>query len=473
MHEAGIGELRELLDDRLSTSSSILEHHGRDESPLPPAPPDAVAFPASTEEVAAILSICNRHRVPVIPFGAGTSLEGHVLATSGGVSLDLTQMSEILAVRVDDMDVTVQAGVTRKTLNERLARDGLFFPVDPGADATLGGMAATGASGTTTVRYGTMRENVLALKVVLADGRVIDTAHRARKSSAGYDLTHLFVGSEGTLGVITEATLRAYGIPEAISAAVCRLPDMERAVQAVTATLQMGIPIAAHRVPGRVGHRGDKRLLRDRLPHSPPAVPEFHGSPDEVAEQTRNVEEIVAEHDAIDFRSAVDNTERAELWRARHDHFYASVALRPGSRAITTDVCVPISQLARCILDTKKDIDELGLTTTIAGHVGDGNFHVMVLVDPGDETEMKAADEMNARLLERVRRDGRHLHRRARHRAPQGRLPAARATRWGRGDASDKAGSRPERHHEPREGAVRPDRWLNSSGHLTVAETYP
>ena len=349
-----------------------------------------------------MLATCNRHRVPVVPFGAGTSLEGHVLATSGGVSLDLTRMNEIVAVRVEDMDATVQAGVTRKTLNDRLARDGLFFPVDPGADATLGGMAATGASGTTTVRYGAMRENVVALKIALADGRIVDTARRARKSSAGYDLTRLMVGSEGTLGVITEVTVRTYGIPEAISGAICRFPELENAVRAVIATLQMGVAVARVELVDELAMTAINSFSGLAYPVAPWLFFEFHGSPDEVAEQTRNVGEIVAEHGALDYRSAMEAEERAQLWRARHDSFYASLALRPGARAVTTDVCVPISRLADCIGATRSDIAELGLTATIVGHVGDGNFHVMALVDPGDPNEMTAAEEMNHRLVERA-----------------------------------------------------------------------
>lgn len=397
-----VDELREALGDRVVTSPSVLEHHGRDESPLPSAAPDAVVFASSTDDVASVLAICDRHRVPVIPFGAGTSLEGHVLASSGGISLDLTRMNGIIAVRADDMDATVQAGVTKSALNERLAREGLFFPVDPGADATIGGMAATGASGTTTVRYGAMRTNVLALKVVLADGRVIDTARRARKSSAGYDLTRLFVGSEGTLGVITEVTLRVYGIPEEISGAVCQFPDMENAVRAVVATLQFGIPVARIEFVDEFAIAALNSYAGLSYPVAPLLLLEFHGSRSDVIEQSRAVEEIVSEHGAMDFRAALDNQERARLWRARHDSFYASLSLRPGARAITTDVCVPLSRLPECILATKEDIAGLGLTTTIVGHVGDGNFHVMVLVDPDDADEMARAEQMNHRLVERA-----------------------------------------------------------------------
>ncbi|HJR44469.1 MAG TPA: FAD-linked oxidase C-terminal domain-containing protein [Actinomycetota bacterium] len=394
--------LRALLGDRFDTGTAVREHHGRDESSLAAAPPDAVAFPETTEEVAAALKICNEQRVPVIPFGAGTSLEGHVLAPSGGISLDLTGMNEIVAVRVDDMDVTVQAGVTRSTLNDRLARDGLFFPVDPGADATLGGMAATGASGTTTVRYGAMRENVLSLEVVLADGRVIETARRSRKSSAGYDLTRLMVGSEGTLGVITGVTLRAYGIPEAISGAICRFPDVANAIRAATSVLQLGVPVARIELMDDLAIRASNSYSGLDYPVAPYLMFEFHGSHEGVAEQTRNAAEIVAEHGAVDYRSAIDPRERAQLWRARHDSFYASLALRPGTRALTTDVCVPISQLAACIEATRQDITELSLTATMVGHVGDGNFHVVALIDPDAQDELDAAEQMNHRLVERA-----------------------------------------------------------------------
>ena len=384
------------------TSPSVLEQHGRDESSLPAAAPDAVAFPISTEEVAAILRVCNEHLVPVVPFGAGTSLEGHVLATSGGLSLDMSRMDRILAVRVDDMDVTVQAGVTRSSLNEALARNGLFFPVDPGADATLGGMAATGASGTTTVRYGAMRENVLGLQIVLADGRVIATAHRARKSSAGYDLTRLLVGSEGTLGVITEVTLRTYGIPEEISAAVCRFPDLGSAVRAATSVLQLGVPVARIELVDELAIRAINEYAGLTYPIAPLLLFEFHGSAAGVSEQTDAVAEVVADHGGRDFRSAIEARDRADLWRARHQSFYASLALRPGARSLTTDVCVPISQLASCIEQTQRDIRSLALTASIVGHVGDGNFHVQALIDPGDPEELSRADEMNHRLVQRA-----------------------------------------------------------------------
>ena len=397
-----LAELKTVLGDRLMTTSAAREAHGRDESPLDPAPPDAVAYPNSTDEVAVIVAACNRRKIPVIPFGVGTSLEGHVLARSGGISLDLTSMNEIVAVRVDDMDVTVQPGVTRSALNERLARYGLFFPVDPGADATLGGMAATGASGTTTVRYGAMRENVISLEVVLADGRVIHTARRARKSSAGYDLTRLFVGSEGTLGVITELTLRVRGIPEAVAGAVCRFPSVGEAVQTATSIMQMAIPIARMEFVDELSIEAINAYSSLDYPVEPLLLLEFHGSPREVAEHSRGAEEIVAAHSGADYRSSVDAGERSELWRARHDHFYASRALRPGSRAVTTDVCVPLSSLARCIEETRSDIARLSLVATVAGHVGDGNFHVVILIDPDDAEEVGRADEMNHLLVERA-----------------------------------------------------------------------
>ena len=394
--------LTAVLGDRVSTSASIREHHGRDESPLPPAPPDAVAFPETEEEVAEVLKVCSRFRIPVIPFGAGTSLEGHVLAPMGGLSIDLSRMNQIGRIDVDDMDATVQAGVTRSQLNERLKRDGLFFPVDPGADATLGGMASTGASGTTTVRYGAMRENVLSLRAALSDGRVITTGHHARKSSAGYDLTRLFVGSEGTLGVITEVTLKVYGIPEAISGAVCHFAEISDAVRAVIATLQMGVPVARIEFVDEMAMKGMADHSGLSYPIAPTIFLEFHGSDAGVEEQTAQVGEIFADHGAVEFRSSVDVMERNELWRARHDSFYASLSLRPGARAITTDVCVPISRLAECILETRREIDAAKMLATMVGHVGDGNFHVMYLVDPNDPAEMAAAEDLNHRLVDRA-----------------------------------------------------------------------
>lgn len=395
-------ELSALLGDRFTVSQAIRDDHGRDESPLPPAAPEAVAFPASTDEVVGIVKICAARRVPLIPFGAGTSLEGHVLATEGGVSIDVTRMNRILSVHVDDLDVVAEAGVTRSQLNDRLKRDGLFFPVDPGANATIGGMTSTGASGTTTVRYGTMRENVLGLEVVLPDARVVQTAHRARKSSAGYDLTRLFVGAEGTLGVITQVTLRVFGIPEAIAGARCHFPSIDQAVRAVISTLQLGIPVARIEFLDELSMKALNDHSGIGYPVAPTLLIEFHGSPQGVAEQAEAFGQVCAEHGVVEYLTALDNEERSRLWRARHDHFYSALALKPGARAITTDVCVPISSLARCILETKHDIDRSGLVATIVGHVGDGNFHVMILVDPDDTSEFARAEELNDRLVGRA-----------------------------------------------------------------------
>lgn len=400
--KGALEELRAVAGDRLTTSASVRAQHGRDESPLPPAAPDAVVFPRSSAEIAAILKVCTRRGVPVIPFGAGTSLEGHVLATAGGISLDTSHMNEIVAVNVDDLDVTVQAGVTRKQLNERLARDGLFFPVDPGADATLGGMAATNASGTTTVKYGAMRENVLSLEVVLPDGRIIRTARRARKSAAGYDLTRLFVGSEGTLGVITEVTLRLHGIPEVIAGALCHFSDIEGAVQSVIEVLQSGVDVARIEYLDGAAMAASNAYSQLHYAEAPTLLLEFHGSPAVVDEQQSQVGEIVRDHGALAYQSTMDNRERTELFRARHDSFYASLALRPGAKAITTDVCVPISRLAECLIYTARDIEEQALVTTMVGHVGDGNFHVVILVDPDDATERDRAEAFNHRLVRRA-----------------------------------------------------------------------
>lgn len=394
--------LHAILGERFVTTRAVRQQHGRDESPLPAAAPDAVVFPETEAEVSHILRVCNEFGVPVIPFGAGTSLEGHVLATSGGISLDVSRMDEVVAVNVDDLDATVQPGVTRSALDERLRRDGLFFPVDPGADATIGGMAATGASGTTTVRYGAMRENVLSLRVALPSGEVIQTGRRARKTSAGYDLTRLFVGSEGTLGVITEIRLRVFGIPEAISAAVVSFATVEAAIETVIATLQLGIPVARAEFLDEMSMKAVSSYSGLDYAVAPTLFFEFHGSPAGVEEDAANVRALATERGAIDVRSAVEADARTKLWRARHDHFYSSLALRPGSRAITTDVCVPISELPRCIAETRKDIEGTSLLATIAGHVGDGNFHVMFVIDPDDPAESGQAEALNERLVDRA-----------------------------------------------------------------------
>ncbi|HVG85866.1 MAG TPA: FAD-binding protein, partial [Vicinamibacterales bacterium] len=351
-----IDRLRQLLGDRVSTTDAVREHHSHAESWHAPAWPDGVVFPVSTDEVAAVVRTCAEHRVPMVPFGMGSSMEGHVNAVHGGISIDLTRMTRVLRISQDDLDVTVEAGITRKTLDGHLKNTGLMFPIDPGADATIGGMAATRASGTTAVRYGTMRENVLGLTVVLADGRVIRAGSRARKSSAGYDLTRLFVGSEGTLGVITEVTLRLFGRPEAIAAAVCPFSSMGGAVNTVIQTIQLGIPVARMEVIDEAQLALVNRFSKTSYPEAPTLFFEFHGTSQGVVDdQARMVDEIAREQGALGFQWASTPEDRARLWQARHDAYYATLASRPGARAMTTDVCVPISQLAPCILETQAD----------------------------------------------------------------------------------------------------------------------
>ena len=394
--------LRQLLGDRLSTSPAVCAHHGKDESYHAPHAPDAVAFAHSTEEVAAIVKICADHKTPVIAFGTGTSLEGHVAALAGGICIDMSQMNRILRVNAADLDASVEAGVTRKQLNEHLRDTGLFFPIDPGADASLGGMAATRASGTNAVRYGTMRENVLALTVVLADGRVIRTARRARKSAAGYDLTRLFVGSEGTLGIITEVTLKLYGIPEAISAAVCAFPNIEGAVDTVILTIQSGVPVARIELLDEYQMAAINKYSKLDHKAAPTLFFEFHGSPAGVAEQAETVKAIASEHGGDDFRWATTSEERSKLWQARHDAYYAALALRPGSKGWATDVCVPISRLAECISETKKDLAQSPLPYALVGHVGDGNFHLVFMIDPDRPEEVAEASRLNDRMVARA-----------------------------------------------------------------------
>ncbi len=397
-----IEALRGIVGDRLSVAAAVREQHGHDESYHSPHPPDAVVFPENTEEISDIVALCAGREVPVIPFGTGTALEGGVAALSGGVCIDVMRMNEVLKVNAEDMDVTVQAGVTRKQLNEYLRDTGLFFPIDPGADASLGGMAATRASGTNAVRYGTMRENVLALTVVLADGRVIRTSRRARKSSAGYDLTRLFVGSEGTLGVMTEVTLRLYGIPEAISAAVCPFPDLESAINTVILTIQSGVPVARVELLDELQMEAIGKFSKLDYAAVPTLFFEFHGSEKSVVEQAETVQALAADFGGAEFQWATKAEERNKLWQARHDSFYACLALRPGSKAMATDVCVPISRLAECILETRKDLDETGLVAPILGHVGDGNFHVILLIDIEDEDELAQCQAFNERLVMRA-----------------------------------------------------------------------
>ncbi|MBT5835154.1 MAG: FAD-binding protein [Deltaproteobacteria bacterium] len=400
-------ELQKLLGKRLSVSNSVREQHGRDESFHASAPPEAVAFVENNEEVAEIVRICVQYQKPIIPFGTGTSLEGHVAALHGGVCLDVSGMNKVLEVNENDLDCRVQSGVTRKQLNQHLRNSGLFFPIDPGADASLGGMTATRASGTNAVRYGTMRENVLGLTVVTADGRIIRTGTRARKSSAGYDLTRLFVGSEGTLGIITEVQLRLYGVPEAISAAVCSFETMEGAVNTTISTIQMGIPVARIELLDEVQVDAINRYSDFDYALKPTLFFEFHGTEAWVREQSEMVKEISTEEGGSDFQWSTREQEKQKLWEARHNAYYAGLALRPGSKGWATDVCVPISRLADCILETRSDIEESKLTVPLVGHVGDGNFHLLFLIDPeNEEEELKLYQSLNDRLIERALRMG-------------------------------------------------------------------
>ena len=397
-----VSDLRNLLGDRCSTSAYDIESHAHDESFHPPAPPDAVAFPESNEEVAAVVEICRRLRVPVIPFGAGTAVEGHVQAIKGGISVDLSRMNRILDVQADDMDCRVQAGIRRVALNDELEKLGMWLPIDPGADAAIGGMAATGASGTTTVRYGTIRENVLGLTCVLADGRVIETGGRARKSSAGYDLTKLMLGSEGTLGVITEVQLKLHPLPEAISAATCAFPSVEACVDTVIEILQSGIPVARCELLDEGSMRAVNSYTKLAYEVAPSLFFEFHGTPSSVAEQAERSKEISDEHGGGSFRWTRERERREELWNARHHAYYAIKAVRPGSYGWVSDACVPISKLAECITETCREVSAANLVAPILGHVGDGNFHAIFLVDPTDADEMDRAKQVNDRMIERV-----------------------------------------------------------------------
>jgi len=400
--ENTLPELKGLLGERLSTAPAVREHHGHDESGFRTVPPDAVAFAHSTEEVSEILQICARHKVPVIAYGTGTAIEGHVQALHGGVCIDLSQMDRILEVNQEDMDCTVQAGVTRRQLESHLRDTGLFFPVDPGADASLGGMAATSASGTNAVRYGTMKENVLSLKVVMADGRIIRTGTRAKKSSAGYDLTHLFIGSEGTLGIITEVTLRLHGLQEAISSAVCSFPNVDDAVNMVILTIQSGIPVARIELLDGLMMQAINRYSNMDYPEQPHLFLEFHGSEAGVREQAGAVQDIASEFNGSDFTWTTRNEERSRLWKARHDAYPSALQLQPGTRAITTDVCVPISRLAECIRETRQDIDRASMPIVMLGHVGDGNFHLAVLPHPDRPEDIEEAEALNHRLVRRA-----------------------------------------------------------------------
>lgn len=402
-----VAELRDLLGDRCSTSRAQVEHHSRGESWHPAAAPDVVVFPTTTDEVSAVVQAASRHRAPIIPFGAGSSLEGHVNAIHGGVSIDLSRMNRVLRVSADDLDCQVEAGVTHRQLNKALSGTGMHFTVDPGADATIGGMAATRASGTTAVRYGTMREVVLGLTVVLADGRIVHTGGRARKSSSGYDLTRLFVGSEGTLGVITEVTLRLFGLPEAVSAAVCQFETMDGAVRTVITAMQLGVPVARIELLDEAQIEAVNRYSHLTYAPKPTLFFEFHGtSAAAVTEHAQAAQEIAVENGGSGFEWAATPEERTRLWQARHSAFYAALALRPGGRPWTTDVCVPISRLAECILETRRDVQASGLIAPLMGHVGDGNFHLVFVIDPDNPDELAAAGEVNSRLVRRAQAMG-------------------------------------------------------------------
>ena len=404
--EALLDALAQRFGAQCSTSTSVCEQHGRDEGSLQAPPPSAVVFAESTQDVQDALRLASQYDVPVIPFAAGSSLEGHLLAIHGGISVDVNRMNRVLSINADDLTVTVQPGITRKQLNEAVKDTGLFFPIDPGADASIGGMAATRASGTNAVRYGTMRENVLALEVVLASGEAIRTGTRAKKSSAGYDLTRLMVGSEGTLGVITEVTVRLFPLPEAVSAAVCSFPSIEAAVRTVIQTIQLGVPIARCELIDANSVRMVNAYSKLTLREEPLLLMEFHGTPASVKEQAETVQEIASEFGASPengaFEWASTPEERTRLWAARHNAYYAAVQSRPGCRAISTDTCVPISQLAACLLDSVEEADASGIPYFLVGHVGDGNFHFGYLIDPNSATERATAEQLNHQLVTRA-----------------------------------------------------------------------
>jgi len=400
--EAFLTALQQRFGAQCSTALAVREQHGRDESVFSVPPPAAVVFAECTQDVADAVALCAQHHVPVIPFGVGSSLEGHLLAVQGGISIDVGRMNRVLSINAEDLTVTVQPGVTRKALNEAVKSEGLFFPIDPGADASLGGMTATRASGTNAVRYGTMRENVLALEVVTARGDVIRTGTRARKSSAGYDLTRLMVGSEGTLGVITEVTLKLYPLPEAISAAVCSFPSIAAAVHTVIQIIQLGVPIARCELidAGTVRMVNAHSKLGLREEHM--LLMEFHGSPASVKEQAETVQEIAADHGGNAFEWATTPEERTRLWTARHNAYFAAIQSKPGCRAVSTDTCVPISKLADCLLDSVAEADASGLPYFLVGHVGDGNFHFGYLIDPDNAEERRVAEDLNVKLVTRA-----------------------------------------------------------------------
>ncbi len=396
-------ELQQRFAAQCSTAQVVREQHGRDESAFTTVPPpDAVVFAESTQDVVDAVRICARHRVPIIPFGVGSSLEGHLLAIQGGVSIDLSRMNRVLSINPEDLTVTVQPGVTRKQLNEEIRHTGLFFPIDPGADASIGGMSATRASGTNAVRYGTMRENVLALEVVTAQAEVIRTGTRAKKSSAGYDLTRLFVGSEGTLGIMTEITLRLYPLPEAVSAAICSFPSVADAVSTTIAIIQMGVPIARVELIDANSVRMVNAYSKLSLREEPMLLMEFHGSPAGVQEQAQTVQAIATDHGGQAFEWVTTPEDRTRLWTARHHAYFAALAHRPGCRIISTDTCVPISRLADALLDSMAEADASGIPYFLVGHVGDGNFHFGYMIDPHDDTERAHAEALNQTLVRRA-----------------------------------------------------------------------
>ena len=401
--QALLDALSQRFGANCSTALVVREQHGRDESAFTSVPPPAaVVYAESTQDVADAVALAARYKAPVIPFGVGSSLEGHLLAVQGGISLDVGRMNKVLRINAEDLTVTVQPGVTRKQLNEEIKSTGLFFPIDPGADASIGGMSATRASGTNAVRYGTMRENVLALEVVTASAEVIRTGTRAKKSSAGYDLTRLMVGSEGTLGVITEVTLRLYPLPEAVSAAVCSFPSIEAAVQTTIAIIQMGVPIARVELIDPNAVRMVNAYAKLGLSESPMLLMEFHGSPNGVQEQAQTVQEIASDHGGQSFEWATTPEERTRLWTARHNTYFAAIQTKPGCRVISTDTCVPISRLADCLLDSVAEADASGIPYFLVGHVGDGNFHFGYLIDPNLPAEREIAEKLNHQLVQRA-----------------------------------------------------------------------
>jgi len=398
-----VNQLRNIFGKRFTTSNAILQRHGKDEAYHPVAPPDGVIFPKSTEEIKEIVLLCSDNNIPIVPFGVGTSLEGGIGALSGGICIDFSEMKNILEINQLDMDCKVQAGVTRKELESKLRDTGLFFPVDPGADATIGGMAATSASGTNAVRYGTMRNNVMGLTVVMANGEVIKTGGRARKSSAGYDLTRLFVGSEGTLGIISEITLKLYGNPQTISAAVCQFDNLENAVNSVIDSLLSGVPLARIELLDEVQMQACINFSKlNEFKPKPTLFFEFHGSNSEVIEQTKTIQEIMKEYGGSNFEWKNLPEERNRLWKARHDAYYASLSLKPGCLAWSSDVCVPITKLANCIIESKEKLISMNLLAPLVGHVGDGNFHLLYLIDQGDPDQLKKAKEHNKWMVEKA-----------------------------------------------------------------------